>query len=452
MDLFGASVSLWLERKGVATRLEDFLGQGSSYITRVSVEVKLFEIFSVEVTIEPPLEEATRIVEAGIIGMGFSFNKSNSAKSTDGKPGPSASIVFNKLWVQIEYSGRKTPIFKSLLMSPEIRGTDQGLSITLRGVGMLFQSTQINPAGRQLTGTKEEEIKNLLDTNMVQLSISPKAKQKLQGQLNNNFTETNYQVVQKIVKSSGCVMYYAGGSSTSKTITQAKQVVKIVTVEESRQRFYGDKKRAFQLVAFKQIRPDAGEFPIIAFDTSLSQLVGPFASRGGVRIDYDSETKQVEERAIDNTTYSEDRSKVDSSVDGSVPGGAQRDTDAFDKVEDTRTPFGMLADKIGIAADSVSQMVFDYFDRASRFNLTVIGPADIMPGRMVRVNIGDIRFLTGNYDLIGVTHQIDSSGYQIELECVNLQGFVPRLSTEAANIKNAAIEQVKNTKTPVSIR
>jgi len=452
MDLFGASVSLWLERNGKATRLESFLGQGSSYITRVSVEVKLFEIFNVEVTIEPPLEEARRIVEAGIIGMGFSFNKSNSAKSTDGQQGTSASIVFNKLWVQIEYSGRKSPIFKSLLMSPEIRGTDQGLSITLRGVGMLFQSTQINPAGRQLTGTKEEEIKNLLDTNMVQLRISPKAKEKLQGQLNNNFTETNYQVVQKIVKSSGCVMYYAGGSSTSKTITQAKQTVEIVTVEESRKRFYGVNGRTAQLVAFKQIRPDAGEFPIIGFDTSLSQIVSPFASRGGVRIDYDPETKQVEERAIDNTTYSEDRAKVDSSIDGSVPGGAQKDTDAFDKVDDTRTPFGMLADKIGIAADSVSQMVFDYFDRASRFNLTVIGPADIMPGRMVRVNIGDIRFLTGNYDLIGVTHQIDSSGYQIELECVNLQGFAARANTEASNVKNSALEQVKNTKTPVSIR
>jgi len=437
IDLYGAQVDMRLSQGGKWVSIEEILGGGSNYISEIKIDLKIFSIFNLEVSIDAPLDDAVRIINTGRIGLGFTLNNRDATKSTNGKSG--SSIVLNKIAIRFTYGGISSRVYRGLLLSPEVSGSSDGIRITLRAVGMLFESTQTENPKEALQGKASDVVKELLsDKKMVNVIFEGTAKEKLDAISLKNVMPvgTNYEQAERIVKASGCYIFYAGANDFG-----LLPEVRIIPISTARKRIFSfDRKTQTTFVAFKQVDPNRGLFPILSFDTSLASIVSPFGAKGSVVVTFNPDEKKVNVQDVDSEFSSDaskgDRSPESISADGTISGNAEKDAEsgevqsAIERVDENRSILGLIFDGFGLGNSLVAQTVMDYFEKAAKFELTTLGPANLAPGQLIRVNIGDIKFLNSTYDVTSVSHVLSRSGYETQIECLRLFGLVSKANSE----------------------
>jgi hypothetical protein len=187
IDLYGANVKLWIEDNGSMIPFRNIVGAATDYIESINIRIGLMEIFQVEIKLSPPLTETEKMLNSGKIGLGFSATKSNSSKKAksvgDESSKQNKEYHLNKIAVQLDYGGLKSPIFKAVLLMPEINISESGIDVTIKGVGMLFEQTKKTVLIEDGVSDYEAVVKLLSANDSIKLEFDKKSEESLKSKL-----------------------------------------------------------------------------------------------------------------------------------------------------------------------------------------------------------------------------------------------------------------------------
>jgi hypothetical protein len=425
IDLFGVDVRLWIESNGKMVPFRSLAGNATDYVENISVKIGLMETFQLEVKICPPLADAVRLINTGKIGLGFSLSSSDSTTKTtnsgDGVQGSSSKFSLNKMAVQIRYGGRVSPVFKALLLMPEVEVGEEGIDITMKGIGMLFESTK-TPAILPGTMTPMDAIKKWMGDGVnVHVKFDDRAAKEL-SQNTSTFpvTKSGFEATKHVLEQHNCRMYYAGASTVD-----GLQTVQVVHDEFRRQ------KSAIKFVAFKQINPNKNIYPILNLSAPINNLVLSAAIHGSKTALVDKANKNVTQQDGGAASYAKKNTTKITTQDGSAPGGA----DSGNRNEYAEpagvgdgstigTMMGAISRPFNDGVDAIHGVVHSWMNQVFNYDISSVMIADLLPGRMVGVNVADIAALTGDYDLKTVEHSVGSGGAETKIEIVAMGGLV----------------------------
>jgi hypothetical protein len=439
IDLFGVDVSLWIQNGKTLAPFRSLAGNAADYIESINLKIGLMETFSLEVKICPPLEDAFRILNSGRLGLGFSVVKTDSqSKSTnegDGVSGSGGKVELNKIAVKLYYGGKHSRVFTAYLLQPTIEMGSEGLEITLKGIGMLFESTK-TPALLKGQKTPIEAVNAWLgNSTRLQVKFSDKARAVLGSFEKQDYaiTKSGYEAAVDLLKNHGCSLYYHGSEGAN-----SPAVVRIVHTEDMR------KSHGYTFVAFKQIDPNNGIFPILDFSAPVNNLVTSAAIHGTFSSVFDKKTKKAAQEDAGVDSMRKEVTDIMSTQDGSVAGGAQsgdQDQDGnFSGMEDGSSIghiMGGIKGAISNTGDAVKGLVHDWMNHVFNYHITTVGIPDILPGVGVNIAVGEIVALTNTYDLKSVEHSISSAGFETKLELLGTGGMIRGVAKKIRNTKNS---------------
>jgi hypothetical protein len=446
-DLLGGAVELYFDNgNGKMISLGQVAGVNNTvnFVEQVKVKITLGAILQMDITLDPPIDQAITLLRSGRLGIGFSAKKHQSKTST-----PQAAITnqstidnqqannfdyslyMNKVALRLHYGGLSSAWFRGLLLQPEIDISVEGISITLKAIGMLFTSHKsLSPITFQAQQTKQQAIEALLGSDVVPV-YDPEAMSRLRDTMNTTkqtYTgKTHLEHARDIAATVGCKIIQIGGDAPD-----SQQKIGIYHVSKWR----NDKSPpAATFVAYRQINPQNREFPLISFSCSIQNLMlGPFS---GVTIA--KGTKKIDISQNSTQTYSEKRGQAvgpsDGSVAGALPMGEtskQGDTAGTSKPDQAR----QLLSAPGSFLDTLNGYYHDFVDKAFEFELTSIGVVDLLPGNLVGVAISNISELTSKYDIYEVEHTISSSGVETRVKVVRTAGLISMASQGIEEVKN----------------
>lgn len=441
-DKFG--VELAIEKDGKMIAFEDILELGPAvhFVEQVKVSIKIGQLLNIEVNLNPPLDQALALLRSGSLGLGFTTKRPSTATSI-GSVSPLAapvggtSIFVNKIAVKLHYAGLESPWFKGMLLQPDIDITADGISITLKAVGMLFDASKTFPA-KSFTGkeTTESIIKTLIG-DQVKIVYKSEAQSKFAQPYGKpiNSTKNNLELAKDIIQEKNCFLIMSG--SNDKDI----QTVTISTVNEMRQ--VSSVNATF--VAFRQIDPSKREFPLTAFSAPIQNLIVPGGPWGGFKVGtFDTSTKKAKITNSPKDTYAKERTGKVSSSDGSMggdvsqaqntasgdAGGISRNTQAGRMI-----PLPARNSSTSVI-DLMKGFIHDATDNVFLYDITSIGVMDLLPGNLIQVAISDITELTGVFDCIEVEHVMGSGGVETRMSLVRTGGLVTAASLGIEKIKS----------------
>jgi len=450
IDLLGGDVELLLEENGVMQSIQSVIGPASSYIDSVRVNIPLLKIFTVDVHLAPPLEQAIKLLKSGKIGIGFS--KSDSG--TGAIPIPLGSIgisklgiAVNRMAVRLHYGGRSSSFFKAILMPPDIDISTDGVSITMKGVGMMFSSTKAQKQRTFKDQTKSKILQELIGDE-VEIKIEDrKAIEDLDVQMNYDQSKSDWESALEVLESANCTGFYAGAKNPGNA--DSAQIFKIRSRHGTR-----TIQRIPTFVMYRQINPNKRVYPLLGLSTEVTNLTLPGAAWGKKISSNNREEKKTNDVKAGAGTMSESTNTT-TSQDGSVAGGqnaTQRGTkaDVAGNVKPDDVGGAGLSVPGKFEVEKAKGLVHSFMDKTFQYSLQSIGVVDLLPGQMVNVAIADIDALTGAYDLYEVEHNVSSGGVETALKCARTGGLISALSQqfEKARPTSATSSAKTNTKIP----
>lgn len=433
IDLFSGDVELWLEQDGQPTPIQKVIGPSASFVESVKVTIGLFKIFNIEVHLIPPIENAVQLLKSGKVGIGFSVKESGGQKSSSilGLPSiPNFSVNANRMWVRLRYGGKTSPYFKSILLSPDVDVGVDGINVTLKGVGLLYESTkshsQMNVEGK----TRLQIIQDLLGNNVEVVTRDQRAKDALGSVEHGVLSKPDYESVHELVKKSNCIMYYTGSDTLN-----GKQKVIIKSVDASRKNPEGSYKNgAPTFVAYRQIDPNKNIFPLLSLRCPIDHLLLPGGIYGKKTNTFQRDTKTYKTGRVGSNTVSEASDKI-SSGDGSVAGVSlgsttvHGDTAGMENPDDVGTNMSVLnRDGSHSTLDSIKGFIHSYMSQVFEYEATSIGVVDLLPGQIVNYQVEDIKPLSGGYDLLEVEHNVSSGGIETAMKSIRTGGLASGIS------------------------
>jgi hypothetical protein len=439
---FGAELSI--EQNGQMTKLESILGMGQAvnFIEEVKVNVKLGQILNIEVSLNPPLDQALKLLRSGSLGLGFTAKRPSTSTTigtdaTTAAPPGGTSIFVNKLAVRLHYAGLKSKWFKGLLLQPDISITPEGVSITLKAIGMLFEASKTFPT-KSWTGqeTSASIIKELLgdQVHIVYKQHADAIFSQPYGKPINS-TKNNMELAKDIIQEQNCFMFMSGSNGTN------IQNITISTINEMR---VAPTVNA-TFVAYRQINPSLRQFPLTAFSAPIQNLLIPSGAWGGVKVTTMASSDKVVNDQVNTPTdtYAAERSGKVSSPDGSIGGGASQGqtTQSGDAAGISRSaatgkivpvPARNLADQ---GLNLMKGWVHDATDSVFTYDVTGMGVVDLLPGSMVQILISDIHELSGVFDCSEVEHVMGTGGVETKMTLIRTGGLLAAASAGVEKVK-----------------
>lgn len=461
IDLYGASVSLEVKNsQGKFVPISSLVGPGVldanvTFVESVSVKVSILRLFELEVNLAPPFYEGIKLLQSGLLGVGFHYEKSTGVQSlsVDGQSTKSKTkINLNEMRVQISYGGKTSRAYNAFLLPPEIDLGLDGISIKMRGIGLLWKSTKNNSRSTFTSETRESIIRKLLnDGQDVTVEVSDKAKDALSVPETLNQNKQDHEMVQDLLEKSNCVGMEIGADQLG-----GMPVYQIKHKSETR-----NTQSSASFVAYQQIDPNRGVFPLLSISTSTTNLELPGGAFGKKAYTFNKDSKTSSTTDVGPSTYVQGDGKspgVSDKVATGDPTMAGANVDADGNPVPGGPPIGM-PEKAGSTSllDRVKGAVHDYMDKVFEYELSTVGIVDMLPGQMVNVAVGDVGFLTGAYDLWEVTHTVSMEGCETKMTCFRTGGLatlvtsgatkVPTVAGKVASLGNRII---KTAKTPDS--
>lgn len=442
IDLFGASAKIWIRSGQGAQSLESLFGDSIAYIERVRVKINLLQLLEIEVTLAPPIEKAFQILRSGKLGVGFSIERTSGRKQSidiESVATKSISVSTNSIAVQLYYGGLQSRIFEAILITPEISIGLEGISITLKGVGYLFSDTKRSSAKSYEGKNAQEVVKDLIGKD-VDLEFEPDARERL-SKVGYEFsnTRTNYEMALEILKQHDCFLFEAGKTK----INDGKSKVIVRSYDYARKKNKG----VPMFVAYRQIDPNAGIYPILGMNAAITNLLLPKGAFGQKQFFYNKETKELDELTTDAKEISKSSQGIPTgdkttaggaALGGITPGGGTTGFTGGDKdVIGGVTPG--LKRGIKSTADIMRGVVHEYTSKIFEYDLETIGVVNMLPGQIVKVNIGDVEELSGSYDLRDVEHTLSTDGVVTNLTLLRTGGFLSSLSSGLQDVISSGL-------------
>lgn len=271
IDLYGANVTLLIERQGKLIPIQDILGSGrriGNFIDRVNIKIGLFHLFEIEVQLSPPLKEAIDLLKTGALGLGFQLVRSTgkTATATETASTSDKKIRLNEMVIQFSYGGLSSQAFTAIMMAPEVSLGLEGIDITLKGIGYLLNSAK-STSQISKRDTRLNLIKELLGTNVtvVVAAGDEKANEALNESVEFTATKSDYESAVELISNANCVISYEGSPKPG-----GNQTVRIKSKELMR------KGRAVAtFVAYGQIDPNNAVYPLLSLSCPITNLLLP---------------------------------------------------------------------------------------------------------------------------------------------------------------------------------
>ncbi len=432
IDLYGSSVEIYFIaangkkwsihnlarniKKNTNGGLPDF----ANFVENVSVDINLFRFTQISITLTPPIDEAIALINSGVIGLGFG-NGGDSKNATSSSSGGSAfavvakaTNVFNKIRLRLHSGGLSSAWIEGILLAPDVSLNADSISITIKAIGLLWDTTRANNAKAFRSKTGKSILDALTDNGeKFIITINPKdsrAQSRFDKILNLNQNISNWQTVADLLEKENCRIIDRGAESLD-----GKTRYEIVSMEYARSR--NDLVRTF--VAFKQINPNKGVFPILSFETSLVNYFGGLTI-GSIVDAFKSTDKQRSSRnQVGAKTAGEFSTKITSS-DKTIPGGGEEGKSGHKLTSPADRGEGGHP-----ALDMIKGAFQSIMDSPMEFTVTTMALVDQVPGRIANIEISDAKFLTGSYDVKSVTHEIGQGGAETTLKLGKSFGLIP---------------------------
>lgn len=452
-NLEASGLEIKVHKNGKFVPLGSIIGQSNlmHFVDSAKVKIEILHSCYIEVVLNPPIEQALALMRSGALGLGLSKIKNNpdpNAKTSDDMAQNTSStglssVSMNLLSIQFHFMGLSSPEFKGLMIQPDISISPEGISITLKATGMLFEASRTY-VSKNYTGSETalQIITELLGNEVIP-EPEPEAQSRLSVPYNAPISQTrsNLDMVKKILSEYHCWYVYEGANTTGE-----KQKIRIFSVNEMRQKANsGNVKATF--VCYKQIDPANRIYPLISFNAPIQNLMLPNAPFSGMKINQlNSDTKTVVS-TDSSSTYAKVRSSLISSSGKGMSGGVTQpqtteagDSTGISRPEDAKRNFHTPArSSEHNLKDTLLGYVHDFTDTVLQFNVESIGVVNLLPGQTVRVAISDIEELTGAFDLSEVEHIMNSHGVETHMKMIRTGGLL-----------SAASELVEKTKAKAS--
>lgn len=453
-DLLGGAVEIQF---GDGKTIGQVLGLDSAvnFIEQVKVNIVMGAIITMDITLDPPIEQAIALLKSKRLGIGFSTKQHQSKTSTpQAAAGQNQSTInnqqsnnldysvqINQISIRLHYGGLSSPWFKGLLLQPEVDISIDGISITMKAIGMLFTSQKsLAPVTFQAQQTKQQAINQLL-TDEVEVIYEPEAASVLQQPMSTTrqtYTgKSHLEHARAIANTVGCKIIQIGGLSPS-----GKQQVGVRHVSSWRN---NKTPPSATFVAYRQINPSNREFPLISFTCSIQNvMLGPFSG-----FNIGTGTKKI--TITDSTeSYAQKRGQAVTPKDGTTAGAMamgqatkQGDTQGMSQPDQAKPMYPSP----GSLLDTVTGYCHDFLDKAFEFELTSVGVVDLLPGALVGVAISDITELSSTYDLWEVEHTVSSGGVETKINVKRTGGMASAFSQGIETVKNT-VKSKFNSKPP----
>lgn len=408
---------------------------GIDLIGSVTVKIGLLKTVEVDVVLNPDLETGLKILRSKRIGLGFSTKVNSVGQSTGSSEIASPTITdinVNMMAVRIGAEGVFSPWYKCFLLQPEVSISDTEISLSLKGIGLMFEKKNEYLTDSVSGKDREQYIRELFG-DKVKVIPTQAAKEALAAKpISKTFSasKNKEEVIKELLNECHCVYVQKGASGLGKNDLDT---VEIKSVSEIRS---GEAKKSF--VLYRQFNPNNGVYPIIRFDAPINMLMLPGVGLYGTNFKVvDSATKSTS--STDKAAaYAQDRSTVAASADGTVAGGPPETAKTYPSP--SRGVDGSLSDMVSHAAQSMFDQVFTY-------DVTTIGVFDLNPGDPVDIKVADIDSLSGSFDIYEVEHTVSADqGAETRFKAARTAGYLGRASRGIENAKTTLIEATSGKK------
>lgn len=453
IDLFGVQVELWIENNAKWIPFRNIAGNATDYIQSVSIRVGLMNNFTMNVKICPPLADAIALLNSGKVGLGFSASNSTSSVKSSSKAGEDVDksnkdYHMNKIAIRIKYGGQISPWFRAILLMPEFElSNEEGIEISLNGVGMLFEATK-KPAIIDGEISAVDAIKKLLGSGNQNINVvfTDSALKNLNESKNISVSSgvNSMEEASKILKANHCYFICEGAPDLT-----SKQVFKVFSSQDRRNTTFGT------FVAFRQIDPNNGIYPILSLRSPLTNVVVGSMLLNAKNEFYDKSKKQSVIKPQDGKSYQETGGNKIPANDNSAP-SVQEDS-VFDSDSIEGTILGSTQKRGSGFIDVVKGAAIDFMEKTFEYQISTVCIPAILPGRLVGIGVADIKALSGQYDLVSVEHTISSGGAETSLECRAMGGLAAAAGVGMNKIVSAAADKLgsgdknKNVKTSTKV-
>jgi hypothetical protein len=410
IDLHGGHVEIYFKSKdGVARSLRNVVfgegGDGNSpaftnFVQRARVKISILRFTDIEVTFAPPFEQAVKLLKSGVLGLGFGRSQSTGQSDSSDPELAGASkgeINFNTIVVRFHHGGKKSPYFKGLLLVPEVDIGVDGITITVKATGLLFDKTKTSSGKPSDSKSRLSIIQSLIGNDII-LKPDPKdakANDALAKVEKLNPGKSDFNVVKDMIDKSNCVIYQSGMTSPN-----SKPTYELISMDFLR-------KRAPEVtfVLWDQINPNKSIYPILGMKTSINNyLAGQTLGVNASAIDSSSKQKKTKKAGADSAKDFTDNL---SSHDGSMSGSGNDAKGKTVPVPDAGEGHSLT----GVLTSAIHQAM----ESALQYEISTVGIADLLPGRRVNVKVADVKFLSGAYDLYEVTHEMGEGGFDTSI-------------------------------------
>ena len=313
------------------------------------------------------------------------------------------------------------------MLAPDVSLGGEGIDITMRGVGFMFESAKASSKISVESRTRESLIRELIGTQVDLRIKDDRAERELQkltayeqGQKN------NFQAAQELAMEVNCRLRYTGAETADD---------KPVVVIEHLDAVYDPKKISVELVAYGQINPNRGSYPLIELTAPVTNLLLPKFVNGATANRFKKSDKSFEELNV-MKDFNKDVSGKAPSQDGTIAGDVDQSGDVDNDI--AGSPMAIVdRGESSTTLGKFKSMVYDYITHVFEYDLTTVGIVDLEPGRMIAVKCGGIESLEGAYDVWDVEHSIGVEGAQTKITARRTGG--------AANMTRLGIEKAEDT-------
>lgn len=433
IDLFGSRLYIAIDGR----TLGEIAGVGHevNFVESVKVNISLMHFFNVEVKLNPTFDQAVKLLNSGLMGIGFNVEEvdtQNFVGALTSLAGvtktPGAKVSFRRIQIQMEYGGRTSNAFSAILQAPQIHFGADGIQITLVGIGFIFSRTK-QFGNRNIKGTAYELVQKLLkeDSSLpIEVEFKPQAKEllkriKIKGLLQ---YKSNLETVRDLLHDNGCELMHIGNQKNGGERYQVQ------TIEEKR----SDLRYTF--VMYGNINPDAGIFPIMDMKCPTTNLLLPAGAWANTVNVFDRNlNKTGEESNSKKESTAADQAVSVTSPDGTIAGGSAASTG--DNVVHVPKEIGK----------TLTNTYKNYASRVFEWNIETVGVVDLLPGQVVKVQVGPdgntVKSLTGYYDLFEVEHTFANSGVDTHLKCYRTGGVAGKVSGQFENLASKLNKAIK---------
>ena len=416
------------------------------FIDSVSINISVFRFTEINISLTPTFEEATNLIRSGRLGLGFSTeDKAGGSQIGESAISAASKIKFNTIVVRLHTDKRSSNWFKGFLLVPELSVSQEKIEIQLKATGLL-NFTRQRATNEAIAGTKtyREVLYGLAQDKgnvgyRVEIESDDSVAQEFfNRQFNGNIAKKDWEAIRDILTQGNMNLIDAGTEDATGAV-----VIKVASRDYARKRL-----SQCTLVAFENIDPTNGRFPILDMKTSLVNYAAGQALKSIANSisDQDKSQQKTDEDALVGPQTTKNYTDGIVTSDGSMPG------ESWDGSLGPKRSVPMDRDGNNDYIKKLSGYWQSLMDTAMSYEVTTLGIPGALPGQPVNISVAGTEFISGTFDCYEVTHNWTNGGAETTFQLYQTFGLASRIDEAIGKVEsNTETNSDTNTVSPTVI-